>query len=101
MPDTGVEAGLYLRVWEQVSRESRTVLDAAAKLGLNPWLDRARLFRDAGLAHHFSGTPGIEAIAVRGARFVSCEAAVTKESGRIVRAYVQCTPRCWTGRGTT
>lgn len=52
-PRTGVEA-VPDRVWQQLSREARTVLDAAAKLGFAP-SERAGLLKDAGMAVHFGG----------------------------------------------
>ncbi|MDA8297417.1 MAG: hypothetical protein M0004_12675 [Actinomycetota bacterium] len=52
-PETGIEA-VPDKVWQQVSRESRTVVDAAAKLGLTA-TDRAQLLKDTGLARHFGG----------------------------------------------
>lgn len=62
-PETGIEA-VPDRVWQQVSRESRTVVDAAAKLGLTA-TDRAQLLKDTGLARHFGGDR-IAALAERG-----------------------------------
>lgn len=52
-PTTGVEA-VPERIWQQISRESRTVLDAASKLGFTP-RDRAELARDTGVAAYFGG----------------------------------------------
>lgn len=52
-PTTGIEAVPDV-VWQQVSREARTVLDAASRLGFTP-RDRAELFRDAGMAAHYGG----------------------------------------------
>ena len=51
-PTTGVEA-VPDRVWQQVSREARTILDVGAQLGLSP-LSRATLMKDTSLARHFA-----------------------------------------------
>ena len=52
-PQTGVE-GVPESIWQQISRESRTIIDAAGKLGLTA-TDRAQLLKDTGLARHFAG----------------------------------------------
>ncbi len=62
-PGTGVEA-VPDRVWQQLSREARTVLDASSKLGFTP-TERAQLLRDVGVARHY-GADRIAALVERG-----------------------------------
>ncbi|MDA8289954.1 MAG: hypothetical protein M0014_16185 [Actinomycetota bacterium] len=52
-PQTGIEA-VPDRTWQQLSRETRTIIDAAAKLGFTA-TDRAQLMKDTGMARHFGG----------------------------------------------
>lgn len=62
-PTVGVEA-VPDRVWTALARQERSVIDAASKLGLAP-VDRAQLFKDAGMARHF-GRDGVTELAQRG-----------------------------------
>jgi len=51
-PTTGVE-GVPDRVWQQVSREARTIVDVSAQFGLSA-LSRATLIKDTSLARYFA-----------------------------------------------
>ena len=51
-PRTGVE-GVPTRIWEQLAREARVILEAAGKLGLTA-IDRGALARDSSVARHFT-----------------------------------------------
>jgi len=63
-PDTGIEA-VPERVWQQISREARTVLDTASRLGLTA-VDRAQLAKDLGLARHYGNERVIADLIAKG-----------------------------------
>lgn len=55
-PDTGVQA-VPERLWQQVSREARSIVEFCGKLGMTP-VDRAALMKDTSWAHALNGGRG-------------------------------------------
>lgn len=88
-PRTGVEA-VPDRVWLALARNERSVLEAAAKLGLNP-VERAQLVKDARLGQYYAAQ-NVEEMVARGTKKLAALRARTPDENPGSRSAARTNP---------